>query len=62
MVSVICIEPKICGFKPRRSDGLLRATKIRSTPSFRRKVKPLDPCRKILRYVNKLYEYEGDIS
>jgi hypothetical protein len=39
------------GFKPSRGDGVLRATKIRSTPSFGREVKLEVPRRKILRHV-----------
>jgi hypothetical protein len=40
MVSVFAIGPKVRGFKPGRGDGLLRAIKIRSTPSFGGEVKP----------------------
>jgi hypothetical protein len=39
--------------KPSRGDGLLRAIKIRSTPSFGGEVKPEAPRRKILRHINK---------
>jgi hypothetical protein len=62
MVSVLVTGPNVSGFKPGRSDTFLRAIKIRSTPFFRREVKPLAPCRKILRHVKELYEYERDIS
>jgi hypothetical protein len=39
VVSVLAILPKVRGFKPGRNDGLLRAIKIRSTPSFGGEVK-----------------------
>jgi hypothetical protein len=51
MVSVLATGPKGCGFEPGQGDGLLRAIKIRSTPSFGWEVKPEVPCRKILRHV-----------
>jgi hypothetical protein len=34
MVSLLFIRPKVCGFKPGRGDGFLRAIKIRSMPLF----------------------------
>jgi hypothetical protein len=46
-VSVLVTRPKYRGFKPGRGDGFLRATKIRSTPSFGWEVKPEVPCHKI---------------
>jgi hypothetical protein len=52
MVSVLAIGPKVRGVKPARSDGLLRAIKICSTPYFG-EVKPPAPCRKTLRRVKK---------
>jgi hypothetical protein len=58
MVSVIAIGPKVPGFRT----GILRAITIRSTPSFGGEVKPLAPCRKILRHVKELCEYGRDIS
>jgi hypothetical protein len=51
VVSVLAIGPKDRGLKPGRGDGFLRATKIRSTPSFGWEVKPEVACRKILRHV-----------
>jgi hypothetical protein len=33
--SVLVTGPKGCGFDPGQGDGVLRAIKIRSTPSFR---------------------------
>jgi hypothetical protein len=50
MISVLVIGPKVRGFKPDLGDGFLRATKIRSTPSFGVEVKPEASCRKILRH------------
>jgi hypothetical protein len=50
MVSVLAIGPKVCGPKPGRGDGLLRAIKVRSTLFFRGEVKPSDLCRKSLRH------------
>jgi hypothetical protein len=53
VVSVLDTGPKGHGFKPGRSDGFLRAIKIRSTPSFGWEVKPEVPCRNI--FVNSSY-------
>jgi hypothetical protein len=53
MVSVLARRPKVPRFKPGRGDGFLRVIKIRSTPSFGGEIKPLDPCRKILRHIKK---------
>jgi hypothetical protein len=53
MVRVLVIRPKVWWFKPSRSDGFLRATKIRSTPPFGGGVKPGPPCSMILRHVKK---------
>jgi hypothetical protein len=36
VVSVLATGPRGRGFEPGQSDGILRATKIRSTPSSRR--------------------------
>jgi hypothetical protein len=56
MVSVLVIGPKIRGIKPDRGDGLSRAIKIRSMPSFGgRGVKPSAACR-ILRHVKNHFE------
>jgi hypothetical protein len=62
MVSVLAIGPSVRGFKPLRCDGILKAIKIRSTTSFGGEVKPLDPCRKILRHEKDFYECERKIS
>jgi hypothetical protein len=51
MVSVFAFRPKVRRFKPGRGNGLLRATKFRSTPSFGGEEKPEAPCRKILQNV-----------
>jgi hypothetical protein len=39
LVSVAATCPKVRGFKPGQGDGILRAIKIRSTPSFGWEVK-----------------------
>jgi hypothetical protein len=39
---------------------ILRAIKIRCTPSFRWDVNPEVPCRKILRHVKELLKSHGD--
>jgi hypothetical protein len=46
------------GSNSDEDDEFLRATKIRSTTSFGREVKPLIPCCQILRRVREPYEYE----
>jgi hypothetical protein len=51
VVSVLATGPKGRGLILGRGDGILRAIKIRSTPSFGWEVKPGNPCRKILRHV-----------
>jgi hypothetical protein len=40
VVSVLAIGSKVRGFKPIREQWILRAIKIRSTPSFEEEVKP----------------------
>jgi hypothetical protein len=50
VVSVLATGFRVHGFKPGRGDGFLKAIKIRSTPSFGAELKPLAPCRKILRH------------
>jgi hypothetical protein len=55
--SVLDTGHKGRGFKPSRGDEFLRATKIRSTPSFGWEVKPEVPCRKILRRVKDPLRY-----
>jgi hypothetical protein len=45
MVRVLAIGPKVHGFKPSRGNGLLRAIKIHSTPSFREEVRLEAPCK-----------------
>jgi hypothetical protein len=60
VVSVLATGPKGCGLEPGQGDGFLRAIKIRSTPSFRWKVKPEVPCCKILRHVKELLKSHGD--
>jgi hypothetical protein len=39
MVSVLATGPKVCVFIPAKSNGFLKAIKIRSTTSIRQKVK-----------------------
>jgi hypothetical protein len=34
VVSVLATGPKCCGLEPGQGDEFLKATKIRSTPSF----------------------------
>jgi hypothetical protein len=55
-VSVLAIKSNIHGFKHGQGDGLLRAIKIRSTPSFGGEVKPSAPCRKVSRDVKNHFE------
>jgi hypothetical protein len=58
MVSVLVIGPKVCGFKSGKGNGLLRAIKICSTPSFRGEVRPMSQdftaCKKSLASMNNL--------
>jgi hypothetical protein len=51
MVSVLATGHKGRGFTSSQGDGILRAIKIRSTPSFGWEVKPEVPCHKILWHV-----------
>jgi hypothetical protein len=51
MISVLTIRAKFRGFKPGWGDGILRATKIRSTSFFGGEIKPSSPCRKSLWHV-----------
>jgi hypothetical protein len=55
MVSVLSIEPNVRGFKPGRGQLILRAIKVRNTPTFRREVIPSNPLRNILRHVKYPY-------
>jgi hypothetical protein len=54
---VLFTGPKSRGLEPGQGDGFLIAIKIRSTPSFRREVKPEVPRRKILRYLKDPVRY-----
>jgi hypothetical protein len=56
---VLATEHKGRVFKTGRGDGLVRAIKFRSTPSFGWKVKPEVLCRKILRHVTDPLEEPG---
>jgi hypothetical protein len=58
VVSVLATGPNCRGFRPGRGDGLLRAIKIRSTPSLGWEVKPEVPCRKILQRVKNPLTYQ----
>jgi hypothetical protein len=60
MVSVIATGLKGGGFEAGQVYGSLRATKVRSTPSFEWKVKPGVSCGKILRHVTDLLQSHGD--
>jgi hypothetical protein len=60
VVSVLATGPKDRGSELDQGDGFLRATKIRSTPSFGWEIKPEIPCRKILRHVKDLLKSQGD--
>jgi hypothetical protein len=53
MIVVLATGSKVCGFKPGRGYGHLRAIKIRSTPPFRGEVRQSVPCRNILRNVKE---------
>jgi hypothetical protein len=57
VVSVLATGPKGRAFKLFRGDEVLRAIKIRSTPSFGWEVKPEVPCRKILRHIKDPVRY-----
>jgi hypothetical protein len=48
------------GSNPAKSDGFLRAIKIRSTASFGGKVKPSAPCRQVLWHVNDPFVCDRD--
>jgi hypothetical protein len=50
------------GSNPAEDDGLLKAIKIRSTPSSGGEVKPSVTCRKILLHIKESYEYERETS
>jgi hypothetical protein len=43
MVTVFANGAKVCGFKPGKRDGFLRAIKIHSKPSSKGKKKPVGP-------------------
>jgi hypothetical protein len=60
MVSVLAVKSKVCGFKPCRDDGLLRAIKSRRTTFFGGEVKPEASC-KILRHVKITCKYKKKI-
>jgi hypothetical protein len=53
------VDPRFVGSNPAEDDGFLRAIKVRST-SFGGEVKPSVTC-KILWYVKRPLQYEGDI-
>jgi hypothetical protein len=57
VVSVLATGLKCRGFKPGRSDGYLRAIKIRSTPSFVQEIKPQALYRKILMHIKNPLTY-----
>jgi hypothetical protein len=53
--NVLAIGPKVCEFKSRRGQSILRATNIRCTPSCGGKVNIFAPC-KILQHVKEPFE------
>jgi hypothetical protein len=57
VVSVLATGPKGHRFIPSQGDGLSRAIKFCSTPSFRWEVKPEVPCHKILQHVKDPLRY-----
>jgi hypothetical protein len=60
VVSVLATGSKGRGFKPGQDNGLLRAIKVHSTPSFRWEVKPEVPCCKTLWHVKDLLQSHLD--
>jgi hypothetical protein len=62
VVSVLDIQTKVCGFKPGRGDGFLRAIKICDVPFFGGEVKPDAPCCKVLRHVKVTCKCEQNLS
>jgi hypothetical protein len=54
-LSSLPLDPRFEGSNPNEDDVLSRAIKIRSTTSFGGEVKPMFPCRKILRHVKYPY-------
>jgi hypothetical protein len=59
---VLAITPAFARSNPAEDDECSRAIQIRSTTSFGGEVKPLVPCRKIMRHVKEPYEYGRDTS
>jgi hypothetical protein len=50
------LDPRFLGLNQAEGDGLLRAIKIYSPPSFRGEVKLSAPCHNILQHVNEPVE------
>jgi hypothetical protein len=61
VVRVLAIRLKVAGSNPPES-MYFKSEEIHSTTSFGWEVKPSVQCRKILRLVKELYEYERCIS
>jgi hypothetical protein len=49
-------DPRLAGLDPAEDDGLVRAIKIRSMPSFGEEVKTSAPFRNSLRHVKEPFE------
>jgi hypothetical protein len=56
------IRPRFVASNPTENYEFLKAIKIRSMTSFRGKVKPSAPCRKILQHVKDHHRYEKNTS
>jgi hypothetical protein len=56
MVSVLDIEPKVCGFKPCRGQWIFKGDNIPQHAFIGREVKPSAPCRVLLTVITKLFE------
>jgi hypothetical protein len=54
------LDSRLAGSNPSENDVLLRAIKIRSTPSFGGEVKPSALCTKILRHVKDRLRHDRD--
>jgi hypothetical protein len=54
VLTCLPLDRRFAGSNPAQNDGFLGEIKIRNTTSFVGEVKPLAPCRNILRHVKKL--------
>jgi hypothetical protein len=55
-LACLSLDPRFAGSIPAEVDRFLGVIKIRRTPSFGGEVKPLAPCRNILRHVKEPFE------